>query len=170
MYDVRDRQTSDRCQTSDRQTLDAHRRLIPLPYGRGHIVAASHTACFSHVRYGVCGGVYIGGEAVGDAITCSAARCRLVVGSRRQRVRSSVPGGAALHPRRTAAELRRLSEPADRALADEAATVFFFFLFFFFAVILFGLAVPICRAQNFPTWTRITTPVIRRVVLPSAFR
>jgi len=30
---------------------------------------------------------------------------------------------SALHPRRTAAQLRRLPEPADRAVVDEAAAV-----------------------------------------------
>jgi len=72
----------------------------------------------------------VGGKAVDDSITSSAPRLRLVGVERRQPVWSSMQRRATIHPRRAAAQLRRMSKPADRRLADEAATVRLFFIIF----------------------------------------
>jgi len=74
--------------------------------------------------------VWLGCKAVDDAVARPAAlRSRNVVAGgrrrqrrrrRRERVRGTVRRRAAVHPPRTDRQLPRLSEPADRRLADEA--------------------------------------------------
>ena len=69
--------------------------------------------------------VWLGCKAVDDAVARPAAlRSRnAVAGGRRRRrelVRGTVRRRAAVHPPRTDRQLPRLSEPADRRLADEA--------------------------------------------------
>ena len=69
--------------------------------------------------------VWLGCKAVDDAVARPAAlrRRNAVAGGRRRRrelVRGTVRRRAAVHPPRTDRQLPRLSEPADRRLADEA--------------------------------------------------
>jgi len=66
--------------------------------------------------------VSTGGEAGDDAFTRAVPRVgRVSIEPRCERVRRAVLRDAAVQRRRAAAQLRRLSEPADRRLADEAA-------------------------------------------------
>jgi len=94
--------------------------------------------------------VSTGGKAFDDTITRAVPCLGLVAVECRQRVRSTMRCRSAFHPRRAAAQLRRMPELADRSVVDEAATVgCLLLILIFFCFIISFIAGKVWRTANF---------------------